>query len=72
MSNETKLRVRVEAERCQGHNRCYAIAPELFEIDEYGYSKALGDGMVPAHLEEKARLAAKNCPEHAVRLTKAD
>ena len=71
MSNDTKLRVRVDAARCQGHNRCHAIAPELFEIDDYGYSQAIGDGMVPTHLEEKARLAAKNCPEHAVLLTKA-
>ena len=64
----TRLRIRVDAERCQGHNRCYAIAPELFEIDDYGNSRAKGDGAVPPALEEKARLAVKNCPEHAVRL----
>ena len=72
MSNGTKLRVRVEAERCQGHNRCYAIAPELFVVDDYGNAKAIGDGVVPAHLAEKARLAVKNCPEHAIRLTQED
>jgi ferredoxin len=72
MSTDTKLRVRVETQRCQGHNRCYSIAPELFEIDDYGNSKAVGDGGVPVHLEEKARLAQKNCPEHAIRLAKAD
>lgn len=63
------MRVRVDAERCQGHNRCCSIAPELFEADELGNSKVRGDGLVPAALEAKARLAVANCPEHAVRLT---
>ena len=63
------LRVRVDAERCQGHNRCCAIAPELFEADELGNAHAKGDGVVPPALEAKARLALANCPEHAVRLT---
>ena len=62
------LRVRVESGLCQGHNRCCAIAPELFEADELGNAHAKGDGVVPAALEAKARLAVKNCPEHAVRL----
>ena len=63
------LRVRVDSERCQGHNRCCALAPELFEADELGNARVLGDGVVPAALEAKARLAVANCPEHAVRLT---
>ena len=63
-----KFKVRVESSRCQGHNRCYAIAPELFEVDEYGNARACGDGSVPDALLDKARLAVKNCPEHAVRL----
>jgi ferredoxin len=60
------MKVRVDPERCQGHNRCYALAPELFEIDDLGYSSAVGDGTVPRELEEKARLAEANCPEFAV------
>ncbi len=66
------FRIQVDSERCQGHNRCYAIAPELVEIDDYGNSRAKGDGSVPPALEEKARLAVKNCPEHAVRMVKVD
>lgn len=72
MSEVRKLKVHVDAVRCQGHNRCHAIAPQLFEIDDYGNSRAIGDGSVPPELEEKARLAVKNCPEHAVRLAKED
>ncbi len=69
MTNEpTGLTVRVDRDRCQGHNRCHALAPELFELDEHGYSTAVGRGAVPPALEAKARLAVANCPEHAVRL----
>jgi ferredoxin len=60
------VRVRVDPEKCQGHNRCYSLAPELFDVDDYGYATAAGDGTVPADLEGKARLAAANCPEFAV------
>jgi len=60
------MRVHVEADRCQGHNRCYAIAPELFAVDDLGNASELGDGTVPAGFEDKARLAAVNCPEFAI------
>ena len=63
------LRVRVESDLCQGHSRCCSIAPELFEPDELGNARVKGDGTVTPALEAKARLAMKNCPEHAVRLT---
>lgn len=62
------MRVRVDTEKCQGHNRCYAIAPELFDVDDYGYAHEIGDGTVPADLEDKARLAVSNCPEFAITL----
>ncbi len=60
------MKVRVETEKCQGHNRCFVVAPELFELDDYGYSHEVNDGEVPAGLEEKARLAVQNCPERAI------
>ena len=44
------LRVRVDRERCQGHARCFALAPELFELDEFGNGRERGDGAVPAAL----------------------
>jgi ferredoxin len=60
------MKVRVDQDKCQGHARCAALAPELFELDDYGLSSALNDGIVPAELERKARLAVANCPEYAV------
>lgn len=60
------MRVRVDTAKCQGHNRCYALAPELFDVDDYGNAHELNDGVVPAGLEDKARLALANCPEYAI------
>ncbi|HVJ52433.1 MAG TPA: ferredoxin [Aliidongia sp.] len=62
------LRVRVRSERCQGHARCVAHAPELFELDELGYSHEIGAGVVALGLEGKARLAKANCPEFAIEI----
>jgi ferredoxin len=60
------VRVEVSSERCQGHNRCYVLAPELFDVDDLGSAVVRGDGNVPAELEDKARLAVANCPEYAI------
>lgn len=60
------MRVVVDQEKCQGHNRCVIVAEELFEIDDLGYAAAKGDGSVSPELEEKARMAVANCPEFAI------
>jgi ferredoxin len=58
--------VRVDRKRCQGHARCTTLASELFESDECGNSREIGDGAVSPDLEEKARLAKTNRPELAI------
>lgn len=62
------LRLIVDSEKCQGHNRCQVLLPDLIEIDDLGFARATGDGTVPEALAEKARLAVRNCPEYALRL----
>lgn len=62
------MRVHVISDRCQGHNRCYALAPELFDVDDLGYATEIDDGNVPPELEDSARLAVANCPEHAIEI----
>ena len=44
MTAET-FRVHVDPDKCQGHNRCKALAPELFELDAFGHSREKGDGL---------------------------
>jgi len=62
------VRIVLESDKCQGHNRCYALAPELFDVDDYGQSVLLIDGDIPEELVDKARLAAANCPEFAIKV----
>ena len=64
-----KLKIHVDQDKCQGHARCKSLAPELFELDEYGNAHEVGDGTVPAGLEDKAWLAQTNCPEIAIQVT---
>ena len=66
------MRVTIDSEKCQGHNRCYALAPELFDVDDYGTAMVIGDGTVPPDLEDKARLAVVNCPEFAISMIETD
>lgn len=60
------MHVKVDQDKCQGHNRCYALAPEVFDVDDYGIAHALNGGVVPPELEDQARLAIANCPEFAI------
>ena len=60
------MKIRIDPERCQGHGRCYDLAPSLFGDDEEGYGQVLGDGTVSPEQEREARLAVVNCPEHAI------
>jgi ferredoxin len=60
------LKIRVDRDKCQGHARCKSLAPELFDLDEFGNARERGDGSVPAGLEDKAWLARSNCPEIAI------
>jgi ferredoxin len=61
------MRVRLDTELCQGHGRCYTLAPELFDSDDLGHCVLLVDE-VPAGLEDQARTGVDNCPEHALTL----
>ncbi len=66
------FRVHVDPDKCQGHNRCYSVSPDLFDLDELGMSSEVGEGLVPVNLVSRARLAVDNCPEQAISLTKAE
>ncbi|MEO3813469.1 ferredoxin [Sphaerisporangium sp. B11E5] len=62
------MKVRIDPQRCQGHGRCYELAPELFGDDEEGYGQVTGDGVVPRDEEQTARRVVANCPERAIEI----
>jgi ferredoxin len=62
------MRIRIDAERCTGHGRCYDAAPALVTDDDRGYGVVAGDGEVPPDQREAAERAVAQCPEGAVTL----
>ncbi|HEY7438733.1 MAG TPA: ferredoxin [Acidimicrobiia bacterium] len=59
------MRVSVDLDICTGHGRCYALASDVFEADDFGHCVLL-ISEVPVELEEQARLGRDNCPEQAI------
>ena len=60
------MKIKYDRSLCCGHNRCYSLAPEVWDVDDEGYAILRIDGEVPAELEEKAQLTADNWPEFPI------
>lgn len=58
-------KVTIDPDKCEGHARCVARAPELFDVDDEGMSFPLVDE-IPDDQEEVARNAMDACPERAI------
>jgi ferredoxin len=59
------MKVRLERSKCAGHAQCYAIDPELFPIDDDGYS-ILQEHAVASGDEQATRTGVAACPEIAL------
>ena len=59
------VKVRVDADLCVGHGRCYVLAPDVFATDDFGHCVVL-EAHPPDALEAQARVGADNCPEQAI------
>ena len=62
------MKVHLDRDRCQGHGRCYVLAPAVFESDDDGYGLVLRADVAPDD-EDAAVLGANNCPEDAITVT---
>lgn len=60
------MKIHLDSDRCQGHGRCYSIAPELFGYDDDGQAVLLATDELTEDQLAKAQLAANNCPEYAI------
>ena len=63
------MKVHLDRERCQGHGRCYVLAPAVFSPDDDGYGYVITDDVSP-DLEEAAHKGVNNCPEDAIVIVK--
>ena len=62
------MKIHFDRDKCQGHGRCYALAPTVFDTDDEGYAVLKLTGEVPDALADSARIAVDNCPEYALSL----
>lgn len=59
------MRVRLERSKCAGHAQCFAVDPDLFPIDDEGYSILEEHEVVPGD-EQLTRDGVASCPELAL------
>ena len=60
------MKIKLDLDKCQGHGRCYSLAPDLFDSDDLGNAVVLVEGELTDEQVVQATLAAKNCPEYAI------
>jgi ferredoxin len=58
-------RVVIDRANCQGHARCWKVAPELYQLDDEGYIATDGFSVAPEDVR-KAQHGARACPERVV------
>lgn len=60
------MRVRIDADQCQGHGLCQMTSPQVFDLrDEDGHAYPLVEE-VDGELADAARSGADACPERAI------
>jgi ferredoxin len=53
---------------CQGYGLCQQAAPDLLDLDDWGYAGLLGDGAVVDDHQSQAREAVAACPVTALKV----
>ena len=64
------MRVVANLAQCQGHARCEDLCPEVFSTDAVEGKVVIKQPEFPPELEERVRIAVRNCPEGALRIAK--
>ncbi|KKD06645.1 ferredoxin [Streptomyces sp. WM6386] len=64
------MHITVDRTRCQGHALCSMSDPEMFPLDDLGYS-ALEPAEVAEADEARVRLIISACPERALSATES-
>lgn len=59
------MKIRIDKARCVGNARCWAVAPDIYPLDDEGYI-AVEEVTVPEGQEQLARRGARACPERVI------
>lgn len=63
------MRVQVDMSKCQAYGVCAEEAPEVFELDEWGYARVDDGGVVAGDQEPHVARAVAACPAQAITAT---
>jgi ferredoxin len=63
------IKISVDHDKCMGHARCAAVAPDVYELDENGYVDIPDGTTVADDLRGHALDGAGACPERAISVT---
>ncbi len=66
------MRVQVDSQRCMGHGMCYALAPEVFSINEDTGFNEMGEFEITEEQRDGAARGVSACPEHAIALLQTE
>ncbi|MAJ60270.1 MAG: hypothetical protein CBC48_09835 [bacterium TMED88] len=59
------MKVKLDAELCQGHGQCVIFCPAVFKADEQGFASVAHED-VPESEYDNVRRAETMCPERAI------
>jgi ferredoxin len=62
------MKIQVDSTKCDAYGLCAETAPQLFELDDFGYATARGDGLVGEENRAAAQQAIEACPVKAIRV----
>jgi ferredoxin len=65
------MKVQVDSTKCDAYGLCTETAPQVFELDDFGYATARDGGVVLDGQEDAAKAAIAACPVHAIRVLDA-
>ena len=59
------MKVHIDPDMCQGHARCFQLAPQVFALDHEGHGYVIAENVAPEN-QPAALNAVANCPERAI------
>ncbi|ROO85645.1 ferredoxin [Actinocorallia herbida] len=60
------MRIKLDRTVCDGFGACAVHAPDLFDMDDWGYPTLRGGNDIAPEDEAAARRALLDCPAHAI------
>jgi len=60
------MKVKVDYDLCMGDQNCHKVCPEVFDFDQDQLQSKVRVDIVPVHLEDQVRKAAKECAPGAI------